>query len=97
MEGHGVRLPEVPMPIRKLTKFLDDQGVKYVTVKHSPAFTAQEAAASAHICGYEVAKTVMVKVNGKMAMAVVPAPQHVDLRHLKELIGAADLALASES
>jgi Ala-tRNA(Pro) deacylase len=85
------------MPIRKLTKFLDDQGVKYVTVKHSPAFTAQEVAASAHICGYEVAKTVMVKVDGKMAMAVVPAPLHVDLRHLKDAIGADRVELAGES
>jgi Ala-tRNA(Pro) deacylase len=85
------------MPIRKLKDLLDDRRVKYVTVRHSPAYTAQEVAASAHISGYEVAKTVMVKVNGKMAMAVVPAPLHVDLRHLKELIGADQVTLAGEA
>jgi Ala-tRNA(Pro) deacylase len=85
------------MPIQKLREFLDAQGVKYVTVRHSPAFTAQEVAASAHISGYEVAKTVMVKVDGRMAMAVLPAPLHVDLRHLKEITGAAKVELASES
>lgn len=85
------------MPVRTLKQLLDDRKVKYVTVRHSPAYTAQEVAASAHISGYEIAKTVMVKVDGTMAMAVLPAPMHVDLRHLKELIGATDVELASES
>jgi Ala-tRNA(Pro) deacylase len=85
------------MPIRKLKQLLDDRHVKYVTVRHSPAYTAQEVAASAHISGYELAKTVMVKVDGRMAMAVLPAPLHVDLRHLKELTGADQITLAGEA
>ncbi len=82
---------------RALKQFLDDSHVRYITVHHSPAFTAQEIAASAHISGYELAKTVILKVDGKMAMAVVPAPQHVDLMHLEDLIGAGEVALATES
>lgn len=85
------------MPIRKLKQLLDDRRVKYVTVRHSPAYTSQEVAASAHISGYEIAKTVMVKVNGDMAMAVLPAPLQVDLRHLRELIDAERVELATES
>ena len=85
------------MPIRQLKQLLDDRGVKYVTVRHSPAYTAQEVAASAHISGYEIAKTVIVKIDGRIAMAVIPAPLHVDLRQLKEMIGADDLTLASEA
>lgn len=85
------------MPIRKLKDFLDQRRVKYVTVRHSPAYTAQEVAASAHISGYEVAKTVMVKVDGTMAMAVLPAPLHVDLRQLRDLTGATSVDLAGES
>jgi Ala-tRNA(Pro) deacylase len=85
------------MPVQQLKQFLDEQQVRYVTVRHSPAFTAQEVAASAHISGYEMAKTVMIKVDGKMAMAVLPAPLHVDLRHLRELTGVDTIDLASES
>lgn len=85
------------MPIRKLKELLDEHHVKYVSVRHSPAYTAQEVAASAHITGFEIAKTVMVRVDGRMAMAVLPAPLHVDLRHLKELIGADDVRLAGEA
>lgn len=85
------------MPVAKLKQFLDEHEVRYVTVRHSPAFTAQEVAASAHISGYEMAKTVMIKVNGKMAMAVLPAPLHVDLRQLREVTGADKVELATES
>ena len=61
------------MPVRKLKEFLDSQRVKYVSISHSPAFTAMEVAASAHVTGKELAKTVIVKVDGKMAMVVLPA------------------------
>ncbi len=84
------------MPIRKLKAFLDENGVKYVTITHSPAFTAQEVAASAHIPGKEIAKTVMIKVDGKMAMAVLPATYKVDLEQLRQAIGAKTLELATE-
>ena len=61
------------MPVRKLKEFLDRERVKYVSIVHSTAYTAQEVAASAHITGKELAKTVIVELDGKMAMAVLPA------------------------
>lgn len=84
------------MPAQKLKEFLDTHGVKYVTIRHSPAFTAQEIAASAHVPGNELAKTVMVKLDGKMAMAVVRAPDHVDFHLLKSAAGAKTAELATE-
>ena len=77
-------------------EFLDSHDIKYVTIKHSPAFTAQEITASAHIPGKELAKTVMVKVEGEMAMAVLPASYKVDLGQLRKLLDASDLELATE-
>ena len=70
------------MPIVKLKEFLDAQQIKYVQITHSRAYTAQEIAASAHIPGKELAKTVMVKIDGQMAMAVLPASHQVDLKKL---------------
>lgn len=84
------------MPIEKLKTFLDREGIKYVIITHSRAYTAQEAAASAHIPGRELAKTVMVKLDGLMAMAVLPASYHVNLEHLAEVAGAKKVSLASE-
>jgi Ala-tRNA(Pro) deacylase len=72
------------MPVKKLKEFLDSNNIKYVTIKHSTAFTAQEIAATAHISGKELAKTVMVKIDGKMAMAVLPATYKVDFKLVKK-------------
>ena len=67
-----------------------------MVITHSQAFTAQQVAASAHISGKEIAKTVMIKVNGEMAMAVLPGSYLVDFSLLKEAIGTDDIRLAGE-
>jgi len=84
------------VPAAKLREFLDANGVKYVTIRHSLAYTAQEVAASAHVRGKDMAKTVIVRVDGQLAMAVVPASQKVDLARLRDVIGAKTAEIASE-
>ena len=84
------------MPLRKLTSFLDDHDIQYAIIKHSRAYTAQQVAASAHISGYEVAKTVIVELDGDMAMIVVPASYQLDLDHVREVTEAREVKLASE-
>lgn len=85
------------MPVEKLKAYLDKEKVKYVTIKHSSAFTSQEIAASAHVAGKEFAKTVMILVNGKMTMAVLPASYQVDFDLLKEMLGSNNVTLATET
>jgi len=85
------------MPLKKLIDFLDESGVKYLKLSHSPAYTAQEIAASAHIPGKELAKTVMVKVDGAMAMAVLPASYRVDFKLMKKASGSKKVELAGEN
>jgi len=84
------------MPVAKLKEFLDSHRVKYVTIIHSPAYTSQEIAHSAHISGWELAKTVVVKMDGKFAMVVVPAPEKIDLELVMEAAGASKVSLATE-
>ena len=84
------------MPVKKLREFLDSNHVRYVCIGHSRAYTAQEIAASAHIPGKELAKTVMVKLDGKMAMAVLPASHKIDFDLLKMAAGASEVELATE-
>jgi Ala-tRNA(Pro) deacylase len=85
------------MPVKKLREFLDKNAVKYVTMSHSPAYTAQEIAASAHVAGKELAKTVMVKVDGAMALAVLPATLNVNFQLLRDLVGSERVELATEN
>lgn len=84
------------MVLFKLREHLDSNGVKYIVIAHSQAFTAQEIAAAAHIPGRELAKTVMLKLDGKMVMAVVPASDMVDFKLLRRLTDSAKIELASE-
>lgn len=84
------------MPAQKLKKFLDENDVKYVTITHSAAVTSLEIAASAHVKGQQLAKTVIVKLDGKMAMAVLPANYAVDLDLLQLETESTTAELAAE-
>ena len=84
------------MPINKLKQYLDSNNVEYITISHSKAFTAQKVAASAHIPGKELAKSVIIKLDGKMAMAVLPASYRVDMDQLKIATGAKKVELSKE-
>ena len=84
------------MPVSRLKEFLDLNHVPYITISHSPAYTAQGIAASAHVKGKELAKTVMVKVDGKLAMAVLPAPYKVDFELLRKQLKSDKVELATE-
>jgi len=84
------------MHLSKVKDFLDANAVKYVVISHSKAFTAQGIAAVSHISGKEVAKTVIVKLDGALAMAVLPASYQVDLSALRRATGVQEAALATE-
>jgi Ala-tRNA(Pro) deacylase len=85
------------MPAKQLKEFLDSHNVKYITITHSTAYTTQEIAAMVHIKGRELAKTVIVKVDDRMAMAVLPASYQVNLAALKATSGAKTVTLATEA
>ncbi len=85
------------MPSTELKKYLDKQNVKYKTVNHSPAYTAQEVAASAHVAGRDFAKTVIVKIDGNLAMVVQPAQEKVNFDAVKKASSSKEVELATES
>lgn len=84
------------MPITRLKEYLDKNKVKYVSIRHSTAYTAQEIAASAHVKGRNLAKSVVVRLDGKMALAVLPAKYQIELDRLREVAGAGKALLAEE-
>lgn len=85
------------MLVKRLKDFLENSHIKYVSIAHSPAFTAQEIAAAAHVSGKQVAKTVIIKIDDQLAMVVLPAHDHINFAALKETIGKGNIDLASES
>ena len=85
------------MPATLVKEFLDSQQVKYVTLSHSPAYTAQEVAESAHVSGLELVKSVILMADDRPVMAVLPAAERVHLGRLRQVIGCNELCLADES
>ena len=49
-----------------------------------------------HVSGKKLAKTVIVKVDGLLAMAVVPTSHHLDLDLLRATAGASMVEVATE-
>jgi len=84
------------MPTATLKELLDREGIKYITIQHSLAYTAQEVAAAAHVPGKEMAKTVVAKLDGKPALVVLPAGEKVNFDKLRAKTGARDVELATE-
>ena len=84
------------MATTNLTELLDREGIRYITIQHSRAYTAQEIAAAAHVSGREMAKTVVTKIDGRPALVVLPAGEKVDFDQIRANTGAHDVELATE-
>ena len=84
------------MPAQKLKQILDQRSIKYISINHSPTYTARETAASTFVPRREFAKTIIVDLDDEKVMAVVSASRHVDLASLRALAGANEARLVSE-
>jgi Ala-tRNA(Pro) deacylase len=84
------------MPVQSLKNFLDSKQVRYIVSQHSPAYTAQEIAQAAHICGKMLAKTVIILMDGNMAMTVMPANSKVRWEKMIKAMGTDFIELADE-
>ena len=93
-DGHqlGIRTRALTRALDRLNP--DERSALYLSA--AEGYTAQEIAASAHIPGRELAKTVMAKADGEMVMAVLPASYRVVLDFLREATGAKHVELAGE-
>ncbi len=86
------------MPIlRKLKETLDRAQISYEVYNHPQAFTAQEIAASQHVSGREMAKVVILKLDGSFAMGVLPANKMVSFDRARAGLGVKEVSLATEA
>lgn len=81
----------------KLIEYLDRNHVKYEMIHHPLAYSSTKTAHVAHVHGYEMAKPVIVKIDGNLVMVVMSANQRVNLSLLKALFQTDDVELASEN
>ena len=81
----------------RLHNLLDAQHAPYTPLSHERSVTALDTAAAAHVRRELFAKTVMLKIDGALAMMVMPAAYRVDLHRLSLALGGLVVELAEEA
>lgn len=81
---------------RRLKDYLDGQKVRYEVLIHQEAYKAPEIAHALHAPEKELAKVVMVKVDGRFVMTVLLATWKVDLHRLRDVFLTNHVRLATE-
>ena len=71
---------------QSLQKYLAENGVAYETVHHAHTNSSMNSAASAHIPGTLLAKSVILEDEDGYLMAVVPATEHVKIRKVNHAL-----------
>ena len=85
------------MGAQRLMHYLNENNVNYETMEHPTAYTSQEIAEKAHIKGKTMAKTVMVKVDGQLTMAVLPGNDMLDIALFQKACGGTNIELVKEN
>ena len=78
-------------------QFLSESGVAFEVLQHHPTYDAQRLAQAVDVRGDLVAKTVLLRVDGAMVLAVLPATHLIDFSSIREVLDAGNVELASES
>jgi Ala-tRNA(Pro) deacylase len=81
---------------RTLNAYLDHERVHYDVLPHPEAFRAAEIAHTLQTPEKEMAKVVIVKVQERFVMMVLPARWNVDLLRLKTVFATHQVRLATE-
>ena len=80
-------------PVHEL---LDQRNISYEVHEHPRAVDANRLAQSEDVTGWDVAKPVLLAIGDELAMAVVPAPVHIDLDKASNVLGHSEVRLATE-
>lgn len=81
---------------RKLNAYLDRHKVPYEVLIHQEAYRAPEIAQALHAPEKEMAKVVIVKVEARFVMTVLPATWNVDIHRLRDVFLTSHVRLATE-
>jgi Ala-tRNA(Pro) deacylase len=82
--------------LKDLKKRLGDAGARFESISTEPVYTAQEAAAAAHVPGHAFAKSVVVSADGRPILLTLPAPHIIDTEVLGQRLASKDVRLAVE-
>ena len=79
-----------------VTEFLEREGVPYEVMEHERTQTAAAEARAAGVPLTDVAKTVVLRDQNGLRLAVIPASERLDMHKLREALGSRGLRLVTE-
>jgi Ala-tRNA(Pro) deacylase len=79
-----------------VTAFLERQGVPFEVVEHEPTQSAAAEARAAGMPPAHVAKTVVLRDEDALRLAVIPASERLDMHKVKDELGSRGLRLVTE-
>jgi Ala-tRNA(Pro) deacylase len=79
-----------------LLRYLDSNKVEYRGVEHSPAYSAHDVAVSTLVAERELAKAILVSVDGRFWITALRADHRVNTHMIKRSFGSKQVHLAHE-
>ena len=79
-----------------VTEFLERQGIPYEVVEHERTQTAAAEARAAGVPAADVAKTIVLRDEEGLRLAVIPASERLDMHKLKHALASKGLRLVTE-
>ncbi len=94
--GAGMK-EDAPMPVERVKNYLSSNGVQFESIVHERTVTAQETAQVTHVKGKELAKSVILDVDGRFLLVAAPASRKVDLGRVQLALDADKVRLPEEA
>jgi Ala-tRNA(Pro) deacylase len=79
-----------------VSEYLDREGIPYELVEHERTESAAAEASAAGLPASDVAKTVVLRDEAGVRLAVIPASERLDMHKLREELGSRGLRLLTE-
>jgi Ala-tRNA(Pro) deacylase len=91
------RNPTTAAGVETVTHHFDSQQIPYELIEHAETFSAVGEAVAAHVEPSAAGKTLLLRDHDDYRLVLLPADRHLDLRRVRELMGASrHLRLATE-
>jgi Ala-tRNA(Pro) deacylase len=82
--------------VAAVTEFLEREGIPYEVVEHERTQTAAAEARAAGVPAADVAKTIVLRDEQGLRLAVIPASERLDMRKLKRALASRSVRLVTE-
>lgn len=84
------------MSAERVRRYLVENGIRYESHTHPTAYTTVQTASAEHVPAGQMAKVVLLDVDDRLVMAVVPGDRRVDFDKVRHVLDASFVDLAGE-